>query len=277
MAQNQAIDKTKSFSSFDFDLSLWDGYQYKSLSEEFLNLGILSNPGSSEHPDVKESVCDGCPKDDILSVYYQFLLKPAAQNVEGGILVVRYKDVPTLKSHIPTLEVGDEDIYLIKDNDLIYIWNHEEDDPERMALLKSARSFYENKGATYFPARQKEALSLDELNQWIEGNDTAKQQEINGNSNRRTKHIFHSQDAFIVFYDDGTVRICPDCRLNQVAIAELGKESAYSIYLESATGVVIHSKMGELDEAVIIDYNTTDDIGRWAMKDFKELEPIPLQ
>ncbi|MBX9448258.1 MAG: hypothetical protein KL787_00415 [Taibaiella sp.] len=274
-SQNTYQDSVRSFSGLAFDIGLWEGYRFKNLSDEFKRAGIQTNPGISVFTEVKETACEDCSSDQVVMVYYEIFEHREMQHADGGIMIVQYKDVAVLEKQLPKLEVLDEDIYLKKDNYLIYIWNHEEDHEERQKLLAIAKDYYEEKGAAYFQARRKKDLTLEELGQWLAENDTAADKEITGTEDRKIKHIFYSENAFIVFYNDGTVRICPDCELNQANILTVGKEPAYSIYMESSTGIVIHSKLGELEEPVIIDYDAPAEIGKWAMLHFKETETIP--
>ncbi|TXH60499.1 MAG: hypothetical protein E6Q89_00750 [Bacteroidia bacterium] len=274
-AQENTVIDTLSIKKYQFDIQLWENYSYQAFNDEFKSHGLNNNPGISQSDYFKILDCETCDKNDILQVSFQGL-QSREENLFATVIIFEFKDSASLMQTLPSLTVIDEEIWMYQGKFLINIWNQEEDENTRNDYLKNAQQFYEKIGAKKVDAPLKNIeITEEEFENLLKENQGEENKTIANNKNKKIKHLFASESAFIVFYNDGTVSVCPDCALNEKNILALAQESPYSIYLESNTGVAIQSKEKDMDGPVILDFNSSADMGKWIIKDFKTLSKIP--
>lgn len=274
-AQEKHVTDTLSIQHYQMDIQLWKNYTYQSFNDEFKSLGLSSNPGISQSNYLKTIDCETCDKNNILQVFFQGL-QSREENLFATIAVFEFKDTASLIQTLPLLTVTEEELWMHQGKFLIHIWNQEEDENTRDNLLKTAQLFYEKMGAKKVDAPLKNIeITAAEFENLLKENQDDEHKTIANNKNKKIKHLFASEGAFIVFYNDGTVSICPDCTLTEKNLLALAQESPYSIYLESPSGVAIQSKEKDMDGPVILDFNISADMGKWIIKDFKTLAKIP--
>ncbi len=274
-AQKNPVIDTLSIKKYQFDIQLWENYSYQAFNAEFKSHGLNNNPGISQSDYFKILNCESCDKNNILQVYFQGL-ESQGDNLFATVIIIEFKDTASLLQTLPSLTAIDDEVWLSDGKFLINIWNQEEDENTRNEYLKTAQQFYEKMGAKKVDAPLKNIeITEAEFENLLKENQSEENKNIANNKDKKIKHLFASEGAFIVFYNDGTVSVCPDCTLNEKNILALAQEAPYSIYLESKTGVAIQSKEKDMDGPVILDFNSSADMGKWMIKDFKTLAKIP--
>lgn len=272
----KASAQSTDWNAYSFPVEkIWPGFTHKIVPAELARLGLNTNPGSSNLPELVAHICDTCSIEAIREVYVQ--LVQDKDLIQGGIIIFDFMDVPSRDKQVELLTVSGDEIFLAKDTKLILVWNYEEDDALRQKYLDAAQKFYEQQGARFLPVKLRELqISDEEFEQLIAEADQSEPVAIKHNPDAKPRHILVSPDAFMVFYNDGTVRICAECIFNHANLQQLIETEAFSIYTEGKTGLVTYIPMDPQNEPVIVDFDLDPEIGKWYMLHDHIIEPSLL-
>lgn len=258
--ENAAINL---FEKYRFDNKIWPSFEYAAVTNELQQYGMTTNPGIAKNDQLKTLLCDTCDLNSVKSIYMERWVHDDLSYIDAGVIVYLFEKASDAAAIIPKIERYDYERFLVDGPYLIYIWNNEEEEDVQAQLLKKAVHYYQSKGAIEKQVKIKVVHFTEE--EILKARASYEEEEIKpigSNENKKVKHLFASEDAFIAFYDDGTVSICPSCILNQEQLEALKKEEPYSIYIESNSGLIIQSKDRGQSESTIIDFSENE-IGKW--------------
>lgn len=246
----------------------WQGYSNKVVPKELALLGINSNPAYSDQPELIRQLCESCDPKDVSGVFLQLL--EDKNKTQAGIFIIEFASESLMEAYLSGLSSAGDDIFLSQDNILIQIVNFEEDDQDRNELLRDARQFYEKKGAKIREVAIRELIiSEQEFQELLADAQDQKQEEINTRADAQLVHLLELGEGFMVFYDDGTMRVCAMCSHTQEVLDFLAKEPADAVYLQSEKGLTIFQQIQSEGDAIFIDFEMED--GTWHFRNGKRL------
>lgn len=237
----------------------WQGYKNKPVPDELLVLGIKSNPTYSKHPELIQRFC-ACDSNEVLSVFLQ--LMEDEHKTQAGILVIEFTSAVLRDNYIGGLSSSGDDVVLTLGNNVIHIINFGDDDIERQKLLEEAQKFYEKKGAQVQAIRKQElTISVEEFEEILNDAKDDSKEPIRGREDAAVLHILELGEGFMVFYEDGTMRVCVECAQTQEVLDFLSQQPVDGVYLQTEQGLTIFQQIQGEGEAIFIDFEIEE--GTW--------------